>query len=333
MKNKGKIFVPFIDGTLNYDCGQCGYDCCQEAGWIVVNTKEKQMLLQRYPFLRYFLVKETKTTHWIRRVSECWFLESSGLCYIQKKYGYSSKPFMCRLHPFYVARCRDEYVVLPEMCPNLHVDKGSKNKNVSYKRIFKNAKEAIEYGVVWGQIDWRKRRLDLERKILEDSKMFLDRASYLDFSAYQISIANKNQDMREIKSELLESVELWKCFFGIDELDMENKRLAYELTAITSLLRTGSSQLRQMDVKKVPLALLALYFYMILFSKNRSVKTYVETYKNILSDISSKLLFLKKDDLKIKNRSIEAKLRYLRLLQEAHIRKLKPKAKKTERKR
>lgn len=200
------------------------------------------------------------------------------------------------------------------------MDRG--NKNTSHKKILKNAQEAIDTDCILKEIDWPKRSLNLERKILEDSKMFLGNSSYLDFSAYQMSIATEDEDTAKIKSELLEFVELWKSFLEIDKLNMENKRLTYELTAITSLLRAGSFELRQMEEKKIPLALLALYFYMILFSKERKIKTYVETYKQILSDISLGLLYLKKDNLNIKNRSLEGKLSYLRLLQKLHMRKL-----------
>lgn len=329
MENKKKIFIPFIDGMLNYDCQECNALCCKQNGYIIMNAKDKKMLLQKYPSLRYFFVKETKKLYWIFRYSECWFLESDGLCYIQKKYGYSSKPFICGVAPFYVVKYADEYVVITKECPKLCVDKG--NKNTSHKRIFKDAQETIDNDNVLEEISWSGRRLNLEKEILESSKMFLDRSSYLDFSAYQIAIT-KNEDMGKIKSELLESVELWKSFLEIDELNMENKRLTYELTAITSLLRTGSFELSLMEAKKVPAALLALYFYMILFSKTRKAKTYVEIYKEILCNISLGLLYLKKDDLNIKSRSIEAKLNHLHLLQKLYIRKLMRKAKKVERK-
>ena len=327
MENKGKIFIPFIDGILNFDCQECGSVCCQMRGLIIMNPNEKKMLLQKYPYLRYFFVEETKKTYTLERYPRCWFLESSGLCHIQTKYGYSSKPFVCRLQPFYIARCADEYVVVIKECLCLYVDRGNKNKSVSYKRIFTNAQEAIDYDHLSEEIDWPKRRLNLEKKILECSKMFLDSSSYLDFTAYQISITTENKNIAEIKSELLESVELWKSFLEIDELSMENKGLTYELTAITSVLRTESFGLKWMGEDKVPLALLALYFYMILFSKNRKSKTYVETYKKVLSYICVGLLYLTNDDLNIKNRSIEGKISYLRLLQRVHTRKLIAKAK------
>lgn len=326
MKNRRKIFVPFIDGILKYDCRECGYGCCQ-SGFIVMNAKEKRILLQDHPSLRYFYVRKTKKTYVLRKYPRCWFLENSGLCYVQKKYGYSSKPFICRLHPFYIVRCESEYVVVPRTCSTLHAGRGNKNKDTSHKHILKNAQEAVNLNVLSGEINWSGKRLELEKKILEESKHFLNNSSYLDFSVYQISIATEGEDMAKITSELLEFVELWKSFLEINELNMENKSLTYELTAITSLVRVESFELRQMEVKKVPLALLALYFYTVLFSKDRKVKTCVGTYKGILNNISLGLSYLKKDDLNIKSRSIEDKIDYLRLLQKIHVSKLMRKRK------
>ena len=317
MTKRQKIFIPFIDGLLNYNCQECGYVCCQD-GTIIMNIKEKMKLLQTYPILRYCFSSETKKTYAIRKYTRCWFLEKNGLCYIQKKYGYSYKPFVCRSHPFYIAKCKDEYVMIIDLCPTLHV--GKEKKGVSHKQILKNAKEAINNNIINGEINWSKKRVDLEKKILEGSKKFLNNSNYLDFSIYQILITTKNKNIAKIKSKLLESINLWKSFLEVDKLNIENKGLTYELTAITSLLRLESLRLRDMQAKRVPLALLALYFYMLLFAKNRRTRTYLITYQEILSDIPLGLLYLVNDDLKIKNISIEGKIIYLRQLQMLHMR-------------
>lgn len=309
MKNIIKIFIPFMEGILNYDCRECGYACC-ERGYLVMNTREKKMLLKNYPSLRYFFVRETEKTYQLTKYMKCWFIENSGLCSIQKKYGYSSKPLICRLHPFYLYRCNDEYVAISENCRTLRVNGG--NKNSSYKLILKNAKEAIDNGVISGEIDWSRKRLNLEKEILDASKAFLNKSSYLDFAVHQISITTKDEDIKRIRLDLLESLELWRSFLEINDLDIANKILTYELTAITSLLRVESFHLRQIEAGKIPLALLSLYFYMILLSKDRRIKTYVETYRQVLSDVALGLSYLEKDDLKIKGRSIESKVKYLR---------------------
>jgi len=85
-----------------------------------------------------------------------------------------------------------------------------------------------------------------------------------------------------------------------------------------------------MAEEKIPLALLALYFYMILFLKIRKTDTYLDTYTGILNDIALALAHLTKEDLKIKNRPTEAKLMYLRMLQRLHLRNLMRKAEKRQ---
>ena len=321
------IFIPFIDGLLSYDCRKCGWSCCQ-SGNLIMNVKEKTRLLPTYPFLKYFFTGETGKTYAARKYPRCWFLESNGLCHIQKKYGYSYKPFICRLHPFYIAKCKDEYIIVPEICSTLEMGKG--NKGVLHKQILKNAKEAINYGIIQEEIDWPIGRLDLEKRILESSKEFINNPNYLDFAAHQISIATKNDDLTAIKLKLLESINLWKSFLEVDDLDLENKRLAYELTGITSLLRLENLQLRQMQASKVPLALLALYFYMLLFTKDNESKAYVQTYLQILNDISLGLVYLEKDDLKMK-KPLEGKVNYLRRLRMLHAYNLMLKANKNAR--
>ena len=307
-----KIFIPFIEGLLSYDCRECGWSCCQ-SGNLIMNIKERKRMLQNHPSLKYFFTRETSKTYGVRKYPRCWFLENSGLCHIQKEFGYAYKPFICRLHPFYIARCKDEYFVLPEICSTLYVDSGA--KVIRHKQILENAKEAIDYGNIHEVIDWPKRRLNLEKKILGDSKKFLNKSNYLDFAAYQIQVTTKNPDLVGIKSKLLEYMKLWKSFLEADELNLQNKRLTYELTAITPLLRLESVQLRYMPPDKVPLALLALYFYMLLFTQIRKPKIYAQTYIQMSNDISSGLIFLEKDDLRIKDMPLEEKISYLRRLQ------------------
>jgi hypothetical protein len=101
-------------------------------------------------------------------------------------------------------------------------------------------------------------------------------------------------------------------------LEIENETLTYELTAITSLLRVSDYGLRNMEGDRIPLALLALYLYMILFSNGRNVKRYVRTYESVLSDIPLGLAYLTKEDLRIKNQPLEKKLRYVRTLRQMY---------------
>lgn len=325
MQDRAKIFIPFLDKILSYDCKECGYGCCQE-GNIVMDVKEKRKLLCIYPFLRYFFTQQTKKTYGLRKFPRCWFLERSGLCHIQKKFGYSFKPLICKLHPFYIAKCNKEYIVLADGCPALCVDRG--NKKVTHKGILKNAQAAINNDFVSRKIDWPQKRLDLEKKILAGSRMFLNNFNYLNFAVYQIALATQDNNIAKIKSELTVSVNLWKSFLGINKLNLEDRKLTYELTAVTSLLRVKNSYLTQMGEGRVPLALLALYFYMLLFLQERKVKTYVETYNKILNEIALGLVYLTRDDLGMRLRTTEEKIHYLRKLLDLHNYKLIYKLKK-----
>lgn len=312
-----KIFIPFLDKILNYDCKECGYDCCR-GGNIIMDAKEKRKLLAHYPFLRYFFTQQTKKIYGLRKFPRCWFLERSGLCYIQKKFGYSFKPLICKLHPFSVAQCNKEYIVLVDYCPALCVGADRKNKTATHEMVLKNAQAVINNDFILRKIDWSQKRLDLEKKILKGSRMFLNNPDYLNFAAFQVTMATQDNDITKIKAELTGSVNLWKSFLEIDKLNLKARKLTYELTALTPLLRLENYYLSRMQERKVPLALLALYFYMLLFLQKRKTKIYLETYTQILNDIALGLLYLTKDDLVMKHKTTEEKILYLRKVKDLH---------------
>ncbi|MFC1804984.1 hypothetical protein ACFLZ3_04070 [Candidatus Omnitrophota bacterium] len=320
MKKIAKIFIPFLDGLLNYDCKHCDYNCCY-SGSIIMNNREKKKIFSGYPYLRHFFTKKTDKLYALHKYNICWFVKD-GLCQIQKKYGYRYKPFVCRLDPFYVYRCNDEYVAMEmagrDKCPMLGVGKIS--NPVSHRQILKNTREAIDCNFIYAQINWPKGRLALEKKILKDSRGFLKRPDYLDFAAHQIALAGKDTAIAKIKSGLSDTLNLWRSFLKVDSLKMKNKRLTYELTVLTSMLRLENPRLRNMQPPRVPLALLALYFYMLLFLKNQGARTYLRTYQEMLDDVALGLLYLKKDDLRFREFPLETKIAYLRKLQAAHLR-------------
>lgn len=314
---RSRIFVPFHDGLLDYDCRECGEGCCQ-SGNIVANEGEKRILLQEYPFIKFFFAGEENNRYTFHKHQQCWFLESNGFCEIQRKHGYSIKPFICRLHPFYIARCGDEYVVIPSGCEALRVTKRGKQSNISHESVLANAEEAIGCGFIRKGIDWSAERLDLERKVLKEAREFLDHVSYIDFAAFQTAAATGNKNLSGIRTQLNETVDLWKSLLGIQDLEMENETLTYELTAITSLLRVSDYGLRNMEGDRIPLALLALYLYMILYAKGGGGKRFASTYQSVLGDIPLGLAYFAEGDLRSKKQSLEKKLLYLRALRQIH---------------
>jgi len=317
-KNKKKIFIPFLDGLLSYDCAKCAYSCCR-SGNLIIDFK-KNVLLERNPYLRYFFASKKRSFYRTKRYGRCWFLKENGLCGIQTKCGYSAKPFICKLHPFYPLKCCDEYIVVIEDCFALYAGQG--NSSINHKCILSNSQKAIAYNHVLDKIDWPKERLELEKEILEASRDFLHDSNYLNFAARQLLMTTKNKDINKIKSDLLKTVDLWKTFLKVNDLNMENKKITYELVVCTSLLRTWSI-LNRMKLSMVPVALLGLYFYMMLFARvHDSEVYYYSTFTELLHDISAGLLFLKKEDLSLRNASIEDRISCLRLLQSLNISKL-----------
>jgi len=308
-----KIFVPFSDGLLDYDCGECGAGCCQ-LGIIVANEDERKILLQEHPFIEFFSIREEKKRYSFLKYTRCWFLENSRSCEIQRKYGYSLKPIICRLHPFYVARCLDEFVVVASGCPMLSVIKRGGKTDISHALVLRNAQEAIDCDFVNEEISWSPERMGLERKVFEESSKFLSQENYVDFAAFQIAAATGNDEIPGIRTQLNATVNLWKSFLGIEDLEIENTALTYELTAITSLLRASDQHLRDMETHRIPVALSALYLWMILFSGSRRVKRFIATYEAALADIALGLTHLTEKDLRIKDQCLDNKLRYVRTL-------------------
>lgn len=318
-KKRDKIFIPFIEGLLNYDCTKCAHSCCR-GGNLIINSGQK-MLLENNPCLRYFFAEKNKGTYTYRakRYGRCWFHRDNGSCGIQATHGYSAKPFICRLHPFYPVRCGNEYVVVIADCYALYVGRG--NTNTSHKLILSNTQEAIDCNHILelGAIKWSKERFNLEKKIFEASRDFLGDSNYLDFAAQQLLMTKETEDINNIKSDLLKAVELWETFLKVDDLNMENKKITYELVVLTSLLRSWD-MLNQIDPVKIPVALLGLYFYMLLFSQVNDLEIhYWNIFLELLQDIPLGLVFLKREDLSLKNASIEDRVHCLRLLQRLHM--------------
>ena len=314
------IFVPFHEGWLDYDCQECGAGCCCEPGFIVATEQETHILIQEHPFIKYFAKSEQRTTThtFFRPTPYCWFLEHSGLCTIEQMNGYSLKPFICRLHPFYVARCGNDNIVIPSGCPRLRVTTSGQNSHIIHESVLTNAQEAIDIGHFNENINWSPDRLDIERAVLEESMTLSDSVNYLDYAARQMALVAPDRSPTDIQTQLSNAINLWKAFLGIENLDLDNWDLTRELTTMTSLLRVSHHTLRNMPVNKIPLALLALYVYMVLFSHGRKMRRFVGTYESVLSDVPLGLVNLTDADLRFRNQPLEKRLHCVRTLRELH---------------
>ncbi len=317
MGSKNNIFVPFLDNLIRFNCRICGSDCCKN-GLMTVTTPEKKILYKQNSSLRYFFVERIKKLHIFNKYQACVFLTGRRVCSIERNHGLARKPFLCRTHPFYVSRCQDEYVVIPVGCDMLSAA-GEDSAALSQKEILKNAAESIRHGFFPVKINWIKERLDLEKVVLKDSKRFLDHSNYLDFAAHQLSLVKRWGGMKKAQSELTDSLKLWSEFLQV-KVNLNNRMRSRELTSFTSLLRTGSPQLNQMNASHVPLALSALYFYALLLFQSRKRGAFVGSYFGITRDMALGLTLLKSQDLGLKRKPAEYKMTFLRALQKACFR-------------
>jgi Fe-S-cluster containining protein len=307
-----RIYIPFLDGILDYNCRECGYFCCQ-SGDIIATPKEKNILLREFPALGFFYREEKNNKTTFKKFPRCWFLRTDGSCLIHRKFGYAAKPFICRLHPFYVARCAGEYAVIPFGCRTLKVTKRGQRSHVVHSAIIKNAREAAACGHIRGEMDWTPERLALERNILKESEGFLKCSDYAEFGAFQLSRSTGSRNIGEVRRRLAGSLGLWKRFLGIEDLSIESGSLTYELTALTPLLRATSPNLLEMRVEQIPFALLALYLYMVLYSRSGAAR-FADTYALVLGDLACGLARLNDEDLKMRGWPLEKRLRYVRIL-------------------
>lgn len=311
------LFVPFHEGWLDYDCLECGAECCQ-SGNIVATAKEAHTLLREYPSLAFFATGDGMSAPSFRKHLPCWFLGSDGLCTIERRHGRALKPYICRLHPFYVTRCGNDYVVTPSGCQRLCVTQPGQQSHISHEVILANAQESIDGGRVRGEIDWSPARMDLERSLLDESRTLSDSVCYMDYAVRQVIAANPERSPADVQTQLNNALRLWKEFLGVADLSIENPGITRELTAITSLLRVTHYSLQNMSPDRIPLVLLALYMYMILFSQGVSVRRFLGTYESVLNDVPLGLVHLTDADLRFTNRSLERRLHCVRALRDLH---------------
>jgi len=300
-----KIFKPFIDGIVKYDCKKCEGDCCRGTIALRLTTRKKRILINHFPFLRYlflrFLQSQTgrreSELFYFPKYSGCILLDNKNLCSLHKELGYQQKALICRLYPYYTytSKVRDEYVIIPDVhhCRTLEIvsSKKLKNKNKikeESKNILKQCKEQIKLKWFLTNINLTKGRLSLEKRIFQESKRYLDKTNYIEFAMRQIQMAYKGVSLEDIEQQVLKIIILWQQFLKIGDINLNNKRLTYELTAITSLLRFCEPEI---DEKIYPMMLLALYILMLIYSRITKGKIYIPRYTAML-ELAKRLMLL-----------------------------------------
>ncbi|MBI4821619.1 MAG: YkgJ family cysteine cluster protein [Deltaproteobacteria bacterium] len=98
-----RVYFPFADGRLGYNCPECGSKCCKGLG-LHATHGELQWLLEKYPSLSLFTTRPARAAepHLLRVINHppgCFFLDGAGACSVHAKHGREHKPLMCRTFP------------------------------------------------------------------------------------------------------------------------------------------------------------------------------------------------------------------------------------------
>ncbi|HUP04952.1 MAG TPA: hypothetical protein VMU19_13240 [Bryobacteraceae bacterium] len=311
-----QVFIPFLDGMLDCDCAASGSPCCQR-GLLVANQAERDVLLLEYPDMGMFLLNDSGGQYAFQKFSPCWFLDDAGMCRIHAKHGYALKPLTCRLHPFYVFACGGEHVVVPHGCEPLRVVRPGQTSRFDQRVVLANAEEAIRLGVFETEFGLPPGRLEVEKEVLAASSAYLDRATYVDFAAYQIAMS-RGSSASDARARLNEMLRLWKRYLGSEDLDLESREFTRDLTAVTPLLRVSAECLWGMDAESIAMALLALYFCLLMYSRGGPREAYVATYSKMLPDIPLGLIHLTEQDLQVASQPADRKIRWVRTLRKLH---------------
>jgi len=302
-----KIFFPFLEGALEYDCNDCTAPCCFGSN-LIMTKREWGRLSKASPSLKYLVKSKfanTKRDFFITATNLsycCFFDRERKICSIQKKRGYELKPLACRAEPFYVLKCGDVGVVslTTQSCfKTLSVVRnfGPNNTTKEQMRIIEaSVRESMGAGYFTGEIHWTKGRLALEREILQESEPRLASHNYLEFATTQMQMVYKNVSPANIREELLRKITLWQRFFKAEDMDLDDRLTTYILTALTSVLRVREYHINE---RVAPFLLSSLYFLSVLRgAKNNTTTTadkmVVSYYEQGLA-FAKKLLFLTDD--------------------------------------
>jgi len=303
-----KIFILYFDGILKPDCRNCGKICCYGPLKLEFTNEEKKydILNEVFPWLKHFMIPHKINKNFLDRIviesrfSKCFFLDKDKYCKLQKEYGYDYKPFACRLAPHRFLLYNDVCIVSEnsqEGCLTIRKINFTNNKiSEERKRLLQNVKNAIKFGVFqrYGasnreKIKWSKQRFMLESKIFNLSRKYLHKSNYTEFAIRQLQIIDKDLDIDSIKAKIDNKIRIWREFLKIEERNLVNKRVTYELTALTSLFRFQNWETNE---KVIPLQLFACYILMVFFSDYHTSNFSVFTYRNILQGLARDLMLL-----------------------------------------
>jgi Fe-S-cluster containining protein len=122
LKERYRVYFPFVDGLFAYDCPSCGYRCCKGAGF-AATPSELVTLRRHHPELAYFTQVAQKASEPLVQLvnfnPSCFFLGDDGLCEVHVRHGRAAKPFVCKTFPVNAFRLEGEVLVadMNFLCP------------------------------------------------------------------------------------------------------------------------------------------------------------------------------------------------------------------------
>lgn len=193
------VYFAFASGQLAYDCIACKAKCCRGHGFLARTVGELPAQLTSRPELVVFL--EDSASSDLVKVRNCppacFFLSSEGGCGIHSQFGYDSKPETCRLFPFNIFRRVGHCLVVEphfQLCPLQLAAPGVGKSESHHDKLLETmaakgiAAQVHEFRAIMGD---GVAAVELERKIVDSSIPYLDKADFAGFLDFQQKLTDK----------------------------------------------------------------------------------------------------------------------------------------------
>jgi len=273
-----RIYFAFLDGSLSYDCIDCGFQCCRGHGYALSNDDiETHRSLSDRSLL--FVEKQSAgRPHLMHNCAPgCFFLTDEGRCRIHAERGFDHKPETCRLFPFNeIVTVGDFLVVAPHasLCPLRFVEGASTAPESSHAILRAELGRGISVPIPKSTpiLQDVNALVDLERAISSTLKAQRFDAPY-EQSIYQqiaatacyFSEEKNDESPKEAVDAFLTS---FRKLLGVwpSKESESNRQLAQAMRSMTPILRSALVFTRESDagrfekprLKDVPLILLAV---------------------------------------------------------------------------
>ena len=130
-----KIYFPFPNKKIAYDCISCEATCCHVNNFLLLNDIQKDNVLKKEPILKNF-IRQNNNVNYLYSGKKCWFLED-GICSLHKDYGSTNKPISCQIYPLKFRKLNEELIIGEYVpCPNFEIRNNDGISHEEYKNKF-----------------------------------------------------------------------------------------------------------------------------------------------------------------------------------------------------